>query len=145
VAHREELNMKITRDVITDLWPVYAAKEASDDTCRLVDEYLAGDPEFARSLRDDPVLDAPVPSLPPEHAAASLRRTRDLIHGRGWLRGLRLMALVFTVFTIVRLIQDTTFVGSPTVVLGDALLATICWATYAFLVGYARRKALSGR
>jgi hypothetical protein len=137
--------MKITRDVITDLWPAYAAKEASADTRALVEEYLAGDPDLARDLREDSPLDTTVPSLPPEHAAASLRRTRDLIHGRGWLRGLRLMALVFTVFTISRAIRDTTFVGSPRVVIADAILAIVCWTAYALLVGHARRKALSGK
>ena len=33
---------KITRDVITDLWPLYESGEASRDTRTIVDEFLAG-------------------------------------------------------------------------------------------------------
>jgi hypothetical protein len=38
--------MTITRDVIYDLLPSYFAGDVSDDTRRLVDEFLATDPEF---------------------------------------------------------------------------------------------------
>ena len=44
--------MKVTRDVIVDLWPVYEAGAASADTRALVDEFLSGDPELARQLRE---------------------------------------------------------------------------------------------
>jgi len=43
--------MKVTRDVILDLWPAYQAGEVSAETRALVDEYLASDPEFASILR----------------------------------------------------------------------------------------------
>jgi hypothetical protein len=38
--------MTVTRDVIYDLLPSYFAGDVSDDTRRLVDEFLATDPEF---------------------------------------------------------------------------------------------------
>ena len=41
--------MKITRDVVSDLWPLYSSGEASADTRVLVDEFLRDDPEFARA------------------------------------------------------------------------------------------------
>ena len=41
--------MKITRDVIYDLLPGYFAGEVSGDTRTLIDEFLATDPEFART------------------------------------------------------------------------------------------------
>jgi hypothetical protein len=44
--------MKVTRDVIVDLWPVYETGAASADTRALVDEFLSGDPELARQLRE---------------------------------------------------------------------------------------------
>lgn len=44
--------MKVTRDVIVDLWPVYEAGAASADTRALVEEFLSGDPELARQLRE---------------------------------------------------------------------------------------------
>jgi hypothetical protein len=39
--------MKITRNVILDLLPMYAANEASADTTALVEDYLKTDPELA--------------------------------------------------------------------------------------------------
>ncbi|MET0553054.1 MAG: hypothetical protein ABW221_08455 [Vicinamibacteria bacterium] len=44
--------MKVTRDVIVDLWPVYEAGDASADTRALVEEFLSGDPALARELRE---------------------------------------------------------------------------------------------
>ena len=41
--------MKITRDVILDLLPLYLAKEVSVDTRTLVEHYLDTDPELARA------------------------------------------------------------------------------------------------
>ena len=40
--------MKITRDVILDLLPLYIANELSEDTRALVDDYLETDPEIAK-------------------------------------------------------------------------------------------------
>ncbi len=43
--------MKITRNVIMDLIPLYVADEASPDTRALVEEYLECDPELAEAAR----------------------------------------------------------------------------------------------
>ena len=40
--------MKVTRDVIYDLLPVYFAGEVSADTRTLIEEFFDTDPEFAR-------------------------------------------------------------------------------------------------
>ena len=57
--------MQITRNVITDLLPLYTSGEASDDTAALVREYLDGDSELAEMAREasamKPPEDAPVP------------------------------------------------------------------------------------
>ena len=39
--------MKITKNVILDLLPLYAADEVSSDTRTLIEEYLKTDPELA--------------------------------------------------------------------------------------------------
>jgi hypothetical protein len=39
--------MKVTRNIILDLLPLYLAGEASPDTQILVDQYLENDPELA--------------------------------------------------------------------------------------------------
>lgn len=57
--------MKITRDVIQDLLPLYLANEVSADTRALVEAYLEGDPEFAGQIKEyeiDPTqTEIPVP------------------------------------------------------------------------------------
>ena len=45
--------MKITRDVITDLLPVYLSGEASADTKALVELFLKDDPEFAKLIEEN--------------------------------------------------------------------------------------------
>ena len=40
--------MKVTRDVVKDLLPIYLADEASADTRSIVEEWLRTDPELAR-------------------------------------------------------------------------------------------------
>jgi anti-sigma factor RsiW len=57
--------MKISRNVIIDLLPLYLSDEASDETNALVREYLETDPELAEMAKEvfDVKLpeDAPVP------------------------------------------------------------------------------------
>ena len=57
--------MEITRNVIIDLLPIYIEEEASDDTKKLVREYLERDPELAKMAKDTADMklpdDAPVP------------------------------------------------------------------------------------
>jgi hypothetical protein len=43
--------MNLTRDVMTDLLPVYFSGEASEDTKRLMEEYFRANPEFERVAR----------------------------------------------------------------------------------------------
>jgi hypothetical protein len=79
--------MKVTRDVILDLWPVYESGAASEDTRRLVDAFLDQDPEFARAIREgeekmSQTL-AAVPVLPhPDAERAALARTQLLLRLR---------------------------------------------------------------
>ena len=44
--------MKVTRNVIEDLLPLYLADEVSADTRTLVEEYLETDPELANMAQD---------------------------------------------------------------------------------------------
>ena len=76
--------MNISREVINDLWPVYAAGEASADTRALIEEFFDRDPEFARILRahgDENLLGHDVPRLPLDSEAKALRKTKRL---RNW-------------------------------------------------------------
>jgi len=136
--------LPVSRDVIADLWPVYESGDASADTKALVDQYLGADPEFARTMRLEPGLQAATVMIAPDSEMAALRRTRDLVRGTSWLRGLRLVATVLTIFAFGRIIADTTWTASPRGFIADAVMATICWTAYFVLLGRYRRKALRG-
>ncbi len=81
--------MKITRDVIRDLIPLYQAGEASSDTKRLVEEFLKQDPEFGREVSEGTRMpfDALPVELPAEHEIKTLERTKKMIRLRSWLMG----------------------------------------------------------
>jgi hypothetical protein len=75
--------MKITRKVILDLLPLYAAKEASEDTTALVDEYLKSDPELAEIAKNMATLelpgDAPAPLTQEDEMDAYKEAKRKLL------------------------------------------------------------------
>ncbi|TAK17959.1 MAG: hypothetical protein EPO35_02165 [Acidobacteria bacterium] len=73
--------MKITRDVINDLLPVYLAGEASNDTRALLEDYLRSDPALAAEVRQQAeksaaLLGALSTSLPPDHERETFERIR---------------------------------------------------------------------
>jgi hypothetical protein len=79
--------MKITRDVVVDLLPLYLSGEASAATRELVDEYLRQDPVLAEQVRAHRIEGLPPVAPPPlpELELRSLRRTRGLISVQKWL------------------------------------------------------------
>ena len=81
--------MNVTKDVVFDLLPVYAAGEASPDTVTLVEEYLRGDPELARMAEE--LRSHPLPEvrgeLRPTREKEALDRTRWFLRVRGWMLG----------------------------------------------------------
>ena len=88
--------MKITRDVITDLLPVYLAGEASQDTRNLVETFLKEDPEFAKLVEEQ---EAPLPEsqirIPKDTEMQTLTATRTLLRKRSIFLGI---AIFFTCF-----------------------------------------------
>jgi hypothetical protein len=99
-GNRKEISMKVTREVIADLLPLYAAGEASSETCALVEEYLRLDTEMQKQFNLEGVKSltaATGPALPPDLALKSLRRTRSLLHWQrrlyGWAIGLTIASL----------------------------------------------------
>jgi hypothetical protein len=91
--------MKITRDVITDLLPVYQAGEASQATRDLVEAFLKADPEFAQLIAAQPaVLFAQnQPVLPKELEMKTLETTKKLLWQRSIYFG---SALFFSLFAV---------------------------------------------
>jgi len=64
------------------------------------------------------------------------------VQGNAWLRGLRLFALVITLFAIKRIIDDTSWNVPPRVSITDATIATIASTAYGVLVTRYRKRAL---
>ena len=98
--------MKITRDVVTDLLPVYTSGEASADTRAVVEDYFREDPEFASMVRAAadgpimPVLTAPPVALIDRTEKSALVRSRRMLRRRSWAMGLALLCTLLP-FTIV--------------------------------------------
>jgi hypothetical protein len=134
--------MKVTKEIILDLLPVYLAGEASQATRALVEEYLAHDPELAQGLRPqhaDNSLRIALPELPPELELKSLHRTRHLLSWQRWLFGLGIgfsaVALTSRISFSEGRIQEFHFLirDHPEVFGTCLVLGLSCWIAY-FLI-----------
>ena len=80
--------MKVTRDVILDLLPLYLANEASAETRALVQEHLERDPDLARLARqwqERFAAPPPAPLHPDAQALAYYEAKRQIaIRTIGW-------------------------------------------------------------
>lgn len=135
--------MTVTRDTIRDLWSLSEAGEASEDSRRLVDSFLADDRELAQELRGGvSPLAAPLPTLPPDHQA----RTLGLIKRRLAKRSpFRIVALALTGLSVLRFMQQATFVNAPVEPIALAIAATLLWIAYGWHTRYLQGKGLTGR
>ena len=123
--------MTITRDIVLDLLPLYAAGEASADTRAAVDTFAATDATVAallRALQQAPRLaDAADIEAPASLERAAINRTRTIIRRRAWTLGL---AIAFTLLPL-------TFVFSggrlQTFMLRDQPGSAFFWVGAAFL------------
>jgi hypothetical protein len=82
--------MNITKNIITDLLPIYYSEECSDDTKLLVEEYLQKNPEFKQEAKHFSQIPLPknIPrSLNKEDEMKSLVKTRRLLKWRSYLMG----------------------------------------------------------
>jgi hypothetical protein len=131
----------ITRDVVHDLWVLYSSGEASEDTRKLVDDFLAGDPELARSLREatgNPLASLAPKPLPPDHEL----RTLDRIKRRLWgYQGLMQLALIFSGLAFGRIVSDTSWDVSPRRFIITAAIAAGFWIAF-FVTLYRGRRSI---
>jgi hypothetical protein len=137
--------MNVTRDVINDLWPVYAAGEASADTRALVEEFLRQDPEFAGLVRrqdEERLLRHEPPRLPPDREAQALRRTKRLLHGWDWLM---FLAILFSCFAFGRIVADTSWDVSPVNFIVVATIAGVFWVAFFTRLFIVRKRVYRGR
>ena len=129
--------MNVTREVVTDLLPVYFSGEASGDTKVLVEDYFHQDPDFERIARSAATpletlrAAAPIPAGP----AKEKRDLESVLWGlrrRTWLFGVSLfltlspLSFEFTHGRIVSLmVRD-----APWHAAFDWSLAAVLWLLY---------------
>ena len=98
--------MNVTKDIINDLIPLYAANECSADTRALVEEYLQQNPARAEKLRR--VMNAPIPQVVPAPKdlgeVQAFREARRRLRLRSWLMGL---AIFFSLTPFCFVFTDT--------------------------------------
>jgi hypothetical protein len=137
--------MNVTREVINDLWALYAAGEASTDTKALVESYLLQDPEFARLLKgrgEEALLRQKLPALSPDREVQALRRTKRLLHGWDWLL---FMAMIFSCFAFGRIVSDTSWDVSPLNFIIMVSIAGAFWIAFFTRLIWVRRSVYQGR
>ena len=131
----------VTRDVISDLWPLYLSDDLSADARRLVDDFLDGDPELARTLREavpDPLRAVAPPRLPPDHELSTLQRVKRRLWG---YTGLLQFAMTFSVLAFGRIVADTSWDVSPRNFIITAAIAVAFWVAF-FITLYRGRYAI---
>jgi hypothetical protein len=122
--------MKVTREVINDLWPLYATGEASADTQALVEEFLKQDSEFAvliRGRNEEGLLRPESPRLPPDAEARALRKTKRSLYGLDFLL---FGAMLFSGFAFGRIVSDTSWDVSPVNFIVMASIAGAFWIAF---------------
>ena len=137
--------MNITREIVKDLLPLYAAGEASTETQEAVEQWLRGDPELARlveALRSDAV---PPPATPitPATGQLALAATKTLLRRRTWLLA---WALFFTGVPLSFIFDDSglhflMLRDAPLVSLTSLAAAVGLWTAFG---GVARRLRVTG-
>jgi len=125
--------MHITKSVIQDLFPLYAAKECSEDTRRLVETYLQQHPQEAKEWRE--ALDLPLPkaAIPGADLAETqaFTRTKKALRLRSWCLG---FAIFFSLapFSFYKGEKESVFMirDAPQAALAYASLGVVFWLIY---------------
>ena len=118
----------VTREIISDLYVLYSSGDATPDSRRLVEEFLAQDPDLAATLKETggavSILPAP---LPPAHELKTLDRIKRRLSGPLWLMQL---AIVMSCLAFGRIVSDTSFDVSPRNFIITAAIAVCIWIAF---------------
>jgi len=132
----------VTREVISDLWPLYLSNDLSADSRRLIEEFLESDPTFTQSLADvgrDPLESYQPPSLPPDHEMKTLERIKRRLWGYPMLLQL---ALIFSCLAFGRIVSDTSWDVSPRNFIITVAVAGAFWIAFLVTLFRGRRAIL---
>jgi hypothetical protein len=91
------MKAEITRDVISDLWPLHKAGEASADSKRIIETFLAEDPAFRTLLDESEGIRRGLPdvALSSDAELRLIAVARERIRTTAWLVGAAIGAFVF--------------------------------------------------
>jgi len=91
------MKTEVSRDVISDLWPLYKAGEASPDSSRLIEAFLADNPDFKTMLEESERIRRGLPeaALNKETEMELIELSRQRIRTTAWLIGAAIGAFVF--------------------------------------------------
>ena len=125
--------MKITRDVISDLLPLYEAGEASADTRVLVEAFLKADPGLLSGRSVDASLKGEAAPAPERERRQALARTVALLKRRQMFFA---FALCFTLMPLS--VAGSSSAGvtwmmwrdAPDAARAFAVAAIVCWALF---------------
>ena len=131
--------MDITENVIRDLLPAYFSGDASADTKKMVDGYLAAHPEMTRRVeaerrefaaQHDLLRGSSGPGS--DHELETLLRTRGLVERQKWLMAMALMLSAFPLSFAFRGTQVTFVVirDEPALAAAAWLGAVVLWTLY---------------
>jgi hypothetical protein len=132
----------ITREIITDLYPLYVSGDASPDTKRLVEAYVKEDAEFLPTLGEagrDPLAAYAPPTLSSDHELKTLARVKRHLLGPIWALQL---AIIFSCFAFGRIVSDTSFDVSPRKFIVTAVIAVCFWVWFFVKLFRGRRAVL---
>jgi len=134
--------MTITKDIISDLIPLYTSGECSADTKHLIDEYINSHPAFAdemKTLSRDPLPNSIPHRLNNGDEMKTLRKTQRLLKQRTWLMAFAIFCTLAP-FSVFHTGEKTYWLllDAPTSALVYAVLALICWAGYFMTKGKLR-------
>jgi hypothetical protein len=129
--------MNVTRDVMTDLLPVYFSGEASEDTKQLVENYFRENPDFERIARGAAMPLEQLRGTAPVAAEAE-REKRDLQWARKEFLRRRVVfgvALFFTFAPLMTVYRDgrvdwTAFLNDPWLLALFWCVAGLFWFQY---------------
>ena len=127
--------MNITRNVITDLLPLYLDGEASPDTQILIKEFLIQDPEFANLVQIEQEAHLPYRDLstilPKETEMLTLEKTKKMLRKRSLMMA---FGILFTLWAVSVRIDGTSVVWmwseTPVIAVVFFILGLSFWAGY---------------
>jgi anti-sigma factor RsiW len=130
--------MNISRDVVTDLLPLYLAGEASAGTRALLEQYLREHPEFAAEIRGQAeksgaLLQVAI-ALPPDHEKVTFERVRRVNRTRQWLLACALAGTMLPFsFAFTDKVNWIMLRDSPQQAAVLAIAGVVCWTAYAIM------------